>query len=738
MDVSYSSIYVDKNNDNSLLILKNNDKNCIIYVGSNDVLLLRYQKGDIHIHMASIEEKVEEQYKGMLDALGVRHYGKTEKINSAISNALKNADSKSGGSGNNFPDIQLMLENSNARRIPVMIEAKGSKNRFEKLDKSGQIVGVTEWASDGKIGKDGVPTHLKGDANYSTIQSYAVNGAVHYGEAILNEGTYNEVIVIGINGTTLDANGTVLDVECKAYYISEKNSRVPKLIDKITATDWSLFTSSNIDVLFEMLDKLNLTDAEIEVLTRKTEATLEEKIKAMHQSLYDDMQLKTALSTNEKLYLFCGLIMAGLKTNGVRPLEAADLRGNDNERNNDGIMILQNIESFLYAKRCSQEKVDMIKGLLESVFMKSVLWKPKNGISLLHTLFEQVKKDIVPCLESNLHLDFTGKILNSLNDWVSIENDAANDVVLTPRYVTQLMAKMARTDMDSFVWDKAMGSAGFLVSAMDIMIKDAKEKITDKSTLEAKIKHIKENQLLGIEILGNIYILAVLNMILMGDGSSNILNGDSHDYFLDNTFPANVFLLNPPYSAPGKGFNFVEEALSQMTTGYACILIQDSAGNGQGLPYTKRILEHNTLEASIKMPAGLFGNKASVSVYIFLFKVNRPHEEDDIVTFIDFSEDGYSRQNRKKSTQDVNLRNTDHAEERYDEVLAHVLGKKPKTQYYTENNGKIIKDCITLEGNDWLFTQHQTIDTTPTEDDFRKTVANYLSWKVSQLMKGTV
>lgn len=688
--------------------------------------------------MASIEEKVEEQYKSLLDNLVIRHYGKTEKINPNITNALKNADSKSGGSGSNYPDIQLIINNTTGRYIPVMIEVKGSKGKLEKLAKDGAIVGITYYENDGKPNKDGVPTHLKDEANYSTIKDFAVNGAVHYGEAILNEGTYDEVIVIGINGTTLDANGTVLDAECKAYYISEKNSRVPKLIDRITAADWSLLASSNTDVLFEMLDKLNLTDAEIEALTRKTEATLEEKIKAMHQSLYDDTQLKTALSTNEKLYLFCGLIMAGLKTNGVRPLEAADLRGNDNERNNDGTMILQNIESFLYAKHCLPEKVDMIKGLLESVFRKSVLWKPKNGISLLHTLFEQVKKDIVPCLESNLHLDFTGKILNSLNDWVSIENDAANDVVLTPRYVTQLMAKMARTDMDSFVWDKAMGSAGFLVSAMDIMIKDAKEKITDKSTLEAKIKHIKENQLLGIEILGNIYILAVLNMILMGDGSSNILNGDSHDYFLDNTFPANVFLLNPPYSAPGKGLNFVEEALSQMTTGYACILVQDSAGNGQGLPYTKRILEHNTLEASIKMPAGLFGNKASVSVYTFLFKVNRPHEEDDVVTFIDFSEDGYSRQNRKKSTQDVNLRNTDHAEERYDEVLTHVLGKKPKTQYYTESNGKIIKDCITLNGDDWLFTQHQVIDTTPTEDDFRKTVANYLSWKVSQLMKGAV
>lgn len=688
--------------------------------------------------MSSVEEKVEEHFKGLLKNLNIRYYGKTEELNSSIVKAFKESVSKSGGPGKNYPDIQLILENGNARRIPVMIEAKGSKNKLEKLDKSGQIVGVTKWASDGKIGKNGIPTHLKGDANYSTIQSYAVNGAVHYGEAILNEGTYDEVIVIGINGTALDTNGTVLDAECKAYYISEKNSRVPKLIDRITAADWSLLASSNADILFEMLDKLNLTDAEIEALTRKTEATLEEKIKAIHQSLYDDIQLKAALSTNEKLYLFCGLIMAGLKTNGVRPLESTDLCGNDNERNNDGTIILQNIESFLYAKNCSSEKVNMIKGLLDSVFKKSVLWKPKNGISLLHTLFEQVKKDILPCLESNLHLDFTGKILNSLNDWVSIENDAANDVVLTPRYVTQLMVKMARTNMDSFVWDKAMGSAGFLVSAMDIMIKDAKEKISDRSVLEEKIKHIKENQLLGIEILGNIYILAVLNMILMGDGSSNILNGDSHNYSLGNNFPANVFVLNPPYSAPGKGFVFVEEALSQMTTGYACILIQDSAGNGQGLPYTKRILKNNTLEASIKMPSGLFGNKASVNVCIFVFKVNRPHEEDDSVTFIDFSEDGYSRQNRKKSTQDVNLRNTDHAEERYDEVLAHVLGKKPKTQYYTEANGKIIKDTISLKGNDWNFNQHQIIDTIPTDEDFKKVVSSYLSWKVSQLMKENI
>ena len=684
--------------------------------------------------MASIEEQIEGHYKGLLQALDVRYYGKTEHINSKISTALTNSLSKSGGSGKNYPDIKLLLENTTRRDIPVMIEVKGTRGKLEKLDKNGEIVGVTQWASDGKLGKDGQPTHLKGDPNYNVVKSFAINGAMHYGQAIL-DGGYDEVIIVGVNGCELD-DGQVVNPECKAYYVSKKNNRIPKLISEITADDWSLF--AHVDALFERLDQLNLTEAEIEALTNKTEAELEEKIKRIHQSLYDDVQLKTALTTNEKLYLFCGLIMAGLQTTGVRTLDVNDLHSNDSEHNNDGTIIISNIESFLHAKNAGSDKVKMISGLLQGVFSKAVLWKPKNGESLLKVLFHQVKVDILPLLESNLHLDFTGHILNSLNDWVSIDNDAANDVVLTPRYVTQFMAKCARTNKDSFVWDKAMGSAGFLVSAMDIMIKDARETITNPEALAAKIKHIKENQLLGIEILGNIYILAVLNMILMGDGSSSVLQGDSHEYVLSQDFPANVFLLNPPYSAPGKGFNFVEEAFNQMTNGYGAIIIQDSAGNGQGTPYTERILKNNTLEASIKMPSGLFGNKASVSVCIFVFKVGRPHEEDDLVTFIDMSEDGYSRLNRKKSTQETNLRDTDNAVGHYEEALAHVLGKKPRTSYYTESNGKIIKDTISLNGDDWLFVQHQTLDTVSTEDDFKDVVGDYLGWKIGSLMNGNL
>ena len=682
----------------------------------------------------SVEEKVEDYYKSTLDSLGVQRYEKTQGINSEITGALSNANSKSGGTGKNFPDIQLLLDNGRSRRIPVMIEVKGSKNKLEKLDKDGRIVQTTAYPSDSKPGAKN--PHKKGDPNYSTIQHYAVNGALHYGLAIL-DGTdsYDEVIIIGVNGTTIDKDNKIADPEAKAYYVSRDNNLVPKEIKELSQS-WNLLKQDNVETLFAKLDRLKLTDAEIEKLTAMTEDKLESRVKSIHQRLYDDKSLKTLLSTNQKLYLFSGLIMAGLKTKGVRELEPSRFDSNDDPDLNDGTIVMDRVKSFLNHRHAGKEKIQIVADLLNGVFQIKGLWEPVNGESLIKSVYTQIYDEILPLLDSNLHLDFTGKILNSLNDWVSIENDRANDVVLTPRYITSFMAKMARTNMDSFVWDTAMGSGGFLVSAMDLMIKDARHKILDKQELDKKLDSIKHNQLLGIEILGNIYLLSVINMVLMGDSSTQLKNGDSHKIYDKVNFPANVFLLNPPYSAPGKGLVFVQEALSRMETGYAAILIQENAGSGNGQPFAKNILKNNTLLASIHMPDDLFSGKASVQTAIYVFKVNRPHEKDDLVKFVDFSNDGYTRQNRKKSSQEVNLRDTDHAKDRYAEVLARVLGKKAKTDYYTEAKGTYKEDSISLNGDDWTYGQHREISIFPSEKDFSKTVADFLAWKVGQVMKG--
>ena len=151
----------------------------------------------------------------------------------------------------------------------------------------------------------------------------------------------------------------------------------------------------------------------------------------------------------------------------------------------------------------------------------------------------------------------------------------------------------------------------------------------------------------------------------MGDGSSNILNKDSLRDFDGNygfgktneKFPANAFILNPPYSADGNGMIFVEKALSMMNKGYAAIIIQGSAGSGKATEYNRNILSRSSLLASIKMPNDLFVGKSNVQTYVYVFRVGEAHQKDDVVKFIDFTNDGYTRTARKKAS--CNLRDTD-------------------------------------------------------------------------------
>lgn len=171
--------------------------------------------------------------------------------------------------------------------------------------------------------------------------------------------------------------------------------------------------------------------------------------------------------------------------------------------------------------------------------------------------------------------------------------------------------------------------------------------------------------------------------------------------------------------------------------GRAAVLIQENAGSGNGLPFTANILKSNTLRASIKM-ADIFCGKANVQTAIYVFEVNRPHDaENDLVRFIDFSNDGYTRMNRKKSGQSVNLRDTDNAKERYAEVANLVrYGKGADNKNLNYFKDSYTEDYITLNGNDWTYGQHQKIDTIPTEEDFQTVVKEYLSWKVGQVLKG--
>lgn len=671
----------------------------------------------------SIEEKIEDWCKKQFK--GQKYYTKTEAINPEIEIALNKAPSKQGGSGKNYPDIKCLLFSENGRKIPVMIEVKGKKGDLIKVNTKGEIEN----------------TKKDSDPNYQNIAKYAVNGAIHYANAILNfTDSYKEVVAIGVNGYE-ESGKTIHEVD--VWYISKDNLFVPKHVGSYE--DVSFLLEKNTKEFIEKLDALALTSEELEERKLALEDEIERKLKALNQSLHDEQQIVV----NNRVQLVAGLIMAGLGAEGVQPLRIEDLRSIDDKENNDGQVIMSKIRMYLKHKKLPKEKIDMISGILDVVFLNSGLEKPTSGgESKLHTIYADVKRDILPYVTGELHnIDFTGRLFNVMNEWVDVPDGGENDVVLTPRYVTELMAKMCEVNMNSYVWDFATGSAGFLISAMHQMIDDAKQKYA-KSPIkfEEKVNQIKMEQLLGIEKLPDVYMLAVLNMILMKDGSANIIQKDSLTFEgnyeqgenINHPFPANVFLLNPPYSADGKGFVFVEKALGMMTHGgRAAVLIQENAGSGNGLPFTANILRNNTLRASIKM-ADIFCGKANVQTAIYVFEVNRPHDaENDLVRFIDFSNDGYTRMNRKKSGQSVNLRDTDNAKERYAEVANLVrYGKGADNKNLNYFKDSYTEDYITLNGNDWTYGQHQKIDTIPTEEDFQTVVKEYLSWKVGQVLKG--
>lgn len=639
-----------------------------------------------------------------------------ESLNSEIDKALNDYHSKSGGNGGNRPDVKLLLQDKYFNYYPILIEYKGYKDKLVKLDGNGQVDNKT----------------AKNQPNYKHINSYAVNGAVHYSNAILHHTSYTDIIAIGMTGFKNEHDK--IEYQIGVYYVSKNNFGVGQKIGEYS--DFSFLKKENFDSFIGKVKSLHLSQEEIEKLKEQREREIDASLVQLNNDIY---QNEKGLGENDRVYLVAASIIATLGIPGeVAPLEKSELKSSAEKGNKDGDIILRKIQAFLDKKDLPDDKKQLIVRTLQNTLTTENINKVENGESQLKRVFTKIVDDLGIYYKIGLTTDFTGKLFNEMYSWLGFSQDKLNDVVLTPSYVAKLLVKLARVDQNSYVWDFATGSAGLLVAAMNEMLIDAKNNSTSPEQLAIKSAKIKSEQLLGLELLPSVYMLAILNMILMGDGSSNILNKDSLKDFegnygfgkTENKFPANAFVLNPPYSAKGNGMNFVEKALAMMNKGYAAIIIQNSAGSGKAIEYNKKILKRNTLLASIKMPIDLFIGKSSVQTNIYVFRVNESHKKDDIVKFIDFSNDGYTRTNRKKASS--NLKDTDHAKERYQEIVDLVRFGKSKLNILTEK--EYYEGTIDPEnGADW--NQTAPVDTRPTLIDFKKTVSDYLAWEVSNLLK---
>lgn len=665
----------------------------------------------------SVEPNIADLANGWLKTYNLNYKLEQESLNSEIDKALYDYFTKSGGNGGNRPDVKILMQDKNLEYYPILIEYKGYKNKLIKLNADGLVDNSTS----------------KNEPNFKNIREFAVNGAIHYANALLHHTSYTDIIAIGVTGYK-DESGT-LQHEIGVYYVSKNNLGVGQKIGDYT--DFSFLSNLYFDQFIEKVKSLSLSQDELDKLKTQREKEIDTSLVRLNNDIY---QNEKGLGENDRVYLVAASIMATLGIPGkVAPLEKSDLKSSTEVGNRDGDILVRKIKAFLKEKNIPVEKSELITRTLQNTLTTENINRVINGESQLKRVFTKIVDDLGIYYKIGLTTDFTGKLFNEMYGWLGFSQDKLNDVVLTPSYIATLLAKLARINKNSYVWDFATGSAGLLVAAMNEMLIDAKNTITSPEELAIKEAKIKAEQLLGLELLSSVYMLAILNMILMGDGSSNILNEDSLNFDgkygfgkINEKFPADAFILNPPYSAIGNGMNFVEKALNMMTKGYAAIIIQGSAGSGKAIEINKRILKKNTLIASIKMPIDIFIGKSSVQTYIYVFKANEAHHKDEMVKFIDFSNDGYTRTNRKKASN--NLKDTNNAKERYQEIVDLVRFGESKLNIFTKN--EYHENKIDPEnGADW--NQSFIKDNKPTIEDFKKTVSSYLAWEVSNLLKKT-
>lgn len=661
----------------------------------------------------SIEPNITELANGWLKTHNLNYKLEQEDLNPQIDAALKAYKTKNGGKGGNRPDTKLLLKNNQLESFPILIEYKGEKGKLEKLDLNGYVENKT------KTGED----------NLNNISNYAVNGAVHYANAILHYTEYKNVIAIGVTGYK-DSTGQIRH-QIGVYSVSKDNLGIGQKVGDYDNFDF--LSPDCFDSFIENVKILNLSENELELIKEQKEREIDDSLKKLNNDIYKN---EKGINEKDRVNLVAACIIANLGIpNRVRPLHKEDLKSDQNSGDRDGDIILRKVEHFLKEKNIKSSKIQLIKTTLASTLSTDSINKlSDDGSSQLKRIFGKIIDDLGIYYKIGLTTDFTGKLFNEMYSWLGFSQDSLNDVVLTPSYVSNLLVNLARINKDSYVLDLATGSGGLLVSAMNKMLTDAKTYSSTNVGYNQKVIDIKSKQLLGVELIPSVSILAMLNMLIMGGDCSTIINGDSLSFDgrdeNGNEFPADAFVLNPPYSAEGNGMIFVQKALSMMDRGYAAIIIQSSAGSGKAKQINIEILKSNSLIASIKMPIDIFIGKASVQTNIYVFKVGEKHEKDNVVKFIDFSNDGYTRTSRKKTKN--NIVDSNNAKDRYQEIVNLVSfgGKKlmflNKNEYY---EGQIDP----ANGADW--NQLVAVDDTPTLEDFKNTINEYLSFELSHILK---
>jgi 16S rRNA A1518/A1519 N6-dimethyltransferase RsmA/KsgA/DIM1 with predicted DNA glycosylase/AP lyase activity len=291
------------------------------------------------------------------------------------------------------------------------------------------------------------------------------------------------------------------------------------------------------------------------------------------------------------------------------------------------------------------------KILNEPIFKQKTI-KHKNKKE--HENSVEVAKEMVAYLHGNVYplvdmeqsgFDVLGRFYTEFIRYAGSEQ--SQGLVLTPFHITDLFCDLASLGAGDVIYDPCCGTGGFLIAGMKRMFELA-------GSDEDKQLSIKNRQLVGVELRPSMYTYACSNMMMRGDGKSNIYCGDC--FALENIVKGRhkptVAFLNPPYDVGTTGqLLFIEHALNMVSeqSGTVVAIVQMSCAikNERALiAAKKRILEKHRLKAVLSMPDELFNPNASVVSCVMVFKANEKHEGKK-TWFGYFKNDGFEKRKQR-------------------------------------------------------------------------------------------
>lgn len=531
--------------------------------------------------------------------------------------------------------------------------------------------------------------------------NYALNGAIHYGKHIAENTNFKKIFAVGVSG---DEKHHII----QPAFIDE-NGNYSLLPEVDTFENFSL---ENIDTYYRT-----------SVLNQSLpEHVQQEDLMNFAKKLHEDLRNYGALLEEQKPLVVSAILLALEDDN----FNVDGLVGNKIET--DGAKVYRALSNYLHKAEVTPEvKRDAV--LERFAFIKAGKMSEVDsrlGKTPMKYFVEQIRNKMGIAHEDHPSHDMLGKFYGEFVKYSGGDGKGLG-IVLTPKHITDLFCDLLDIKPSDKVFDPCCGTSGFLISAMNRMLEEAPDEIARK--------HIKKNQLHGVELQPNMFAVATTNMILRGDGKSNLRLGDFMEISSDELRQENytVGMMNPPYSqAKSKDtahlseISFTQHLLDSMAQGgRVAIIVPQSTMVGktsQDKQIKKEILKKHTLDSVVTLNKDTFYG-VGVNAAIAIFTAYVPHKKNKIVKFFNFEDDGWELRKgglapNEQRVKDQRKRLLDVYHDKIDASTDFVV----KT---------------TIEDTDeWLHAFYYFNDLPPTESDFERVMADYLTFEFDMVTHG--